>query len=160
MNTGPITLVAAKIPMRRPVRPVPDVENPNERPALSGREAPLDIHPSRHTTTNVTESDRRRGVVDLHLRKPPRWPAKRPKKAIGRHLDQTTAVGRIFPKSDVAVVREVCRPLLHVPNDLERGANGGADELLVDRLHRAPGRHGAELVRWPRRQAAGAGIGH
>ena len=48
----------------RPSRPVPDVENANERPALSGREAPLDIHP-RGYTTDVPESDRRGGVVDL-----------------------------------------------------------------------------------------------
>ena len=128
----------------RPSRPVPDVKNANERPAFSWREAPLDIHPGRYTT-NVPKSDRRGRVVDFHLRKPPRWPGEHPKRAIGPHLHQTTAVGRVFPKSDVAVVREMCRPLLHVPNDLERSAGGGTDELLVDRLHRATGGHGAEL---------------
>jgi hypothetical protein len=39
----------------------------------------------------------------------------------------------------------VCRPLLDVPNDFEDGARPGPDELLVDRLHRATGGHGAEL---------------
>ena len=128
----------------RPSRPVPDVDDANERPAVSRREAPLDIHPGCYTT-NVPKSDRRGRVVDFHLRKPPRWPADEPEWTIGRHLDQTTAVGRIFPKSNVAVVREVCRPLLDVPNDFEDGARPGPDELLVDRLHRATGGHGAEL---------------
>ena len=120
-----------KDPDQRPGRPVPDVQDANERPAVGRREAPFDIHATGNTL-DMAESDCRRRMIDFHLGQPPRGPARPGRTGDRPTSDESATVASPIPErarngsagGAPAIPRRVER--------LEHCAHVGPYELLVE----------------------------